>query len=176
MSIDEQQGGRVVARGVGQLRHSQELYRGGLTKPALVCQGCLVNVPDWFAGLTSPLDDKMGTEWIEVTPTRAVARCPVAGNTQPFGLWHGGASCVMAEGLASMAAAADVGPQGTVTGVDLNATHLRSARSGWITGTATAIRIGNTLATYDVDLVDDSGNQICAARVTVYLRRPRQEL
>lgn len=117
----------------------------------------------------------MGTEWLEITPTRAVARCPVAGNTQPFGLWHGGASCVLAESLASMAAAADVGPDGTVTGVDLNATHLRSAREGWITGTATAIRVGGTLATYDVDLVDDSGDQICAARVTVYLRRPRSQ-
>lgn len=175
MSVDQQQRVRVVAVGVGQGRHNPELYRRGLTVLPAVCQGCLVNVPDWFAGLRSPLDDKMGTEWLEITPTRAVARCPVAGNTQPFGLWHGGASCVLAESLASMAAAADVGPDGTVTGVDLNATHLRSAREGWITGTATAIRVGGTLATYDVDLVDDSGDQICAARVTVYLRRPRSQ-
>lgn len=116
----------------------------------------------------------MGTQWLEVTPTRAVARCPVEGNTQPFGLWHGGASCVLAEGLASMAAAAEVGPQGSVTGVDINATHLRSARGGWITATATAIRIGGTLATYDVELTADGGDQICAARITVYLKRARE--
>jgi 1,4-dihydroxy-2-naphthoyl-CoA hydrolase len=132
-----------------------------------------MNVPEWFDGLRSPLDDKLGVELIEVTPTRAVGRCPVAGNTQPFGLWHGGASCVLAESLASLAAAAEVGPHGSVTGVDINATHLRSAREGWITGVATAIRIGGTLATYDVSLTGDSGEQICAARITLYLRRAK---
>jgi len=124
--------------------------------------------------LRSPLDDKMGTEWIEVTPTRAEARCPVEGNTQPFGLWHGGGSCVMAEALASLAATAEVGPDGSVTGVDINATHLRGARDGWIRGVATAIRIGGTLATYDVALTQEGGDQICAARITVFLRRPRK--
>jgi 1,4-dihydroxy-2-naphthoyl-CoA hydrolase len=132
-----------------------------------------MNVPEWFTGLRSPLDEKLGVELVEVTPTRAVGRCPVAGNTQPFGLWHGGASCVLAESLASLAAAAEVGPHGTVTGVDINATHLRSAREGWITGVATAIRIGGSLATYDISLTDDSGAQICAARITVYLRRAK---
>lgn len=132
-----------------------------------------MSVPDWFEGLHSPLDDKMGTEWIEITATKAVGRCPVEGNTQPFGLWHGGASCVLAESLASLAAAAEVGPEGAVTGVDINATHLRSVREGWITATATAIRIGGTLATYDVILTADNGEQVCAARITVFLRRRR---
>jgi uncharacterized protein (TIGR00369 family) len=130
-----------------------------------------MDVPDWFAGLTSPLDAKLGVELLEVSPTRAVGRCPVAGNTQPFGLWHGGASCVLAEGLASLAAAAEVGPDGFVSGVDINATHLRPAREGWITGVATAIRIGGTLATYDISLTDDDGEQVCAARITVFLKR-----
>lgn len=130
-----------------------------------------MNVPDWFAGLRSALDEKMGVELVEVTPTRAEARCPVQGNTQPFGLWHGGASCVLAETLASLAAAAEVGPAGGVTGVDINATHLRPARDGWVNGVATAIRIGGTLATYDVTLTDDAGEQVCAARITVYLKR-----
>lgn len=132
----------------------------------------LVNAPEWTQNLHSALDDKLGTEWLEIGPQRAVARCPVAGNTQPFGLWHGGASCVLAESLASMAATVEVGPEGSVTGVDINATHLRSATSGWVTGTAVAVRIGGRLATYDVVLTDDDGAQICAARITVYLRRP----
>jgi uncharacterized protein (TIGR00369 family) len=131
-----------------------------------------MNVPDWFTG--SPLDEKLGIELVEVTPTRAVGRCPVAGNTQPFGLWHGGASCVFAESLASLAAAAEVGPDGTVTGVDINATHLRAARGGWLTGVATAIRIGGTLATYDISLTDEAGDQVCAARITVFLKRARK--
>ncbi len=130
-----------------------------------------MNVPDWFAGMHSALDDKMGVELIEVTPTRAVCRVPVEGNTQPFGLWHGGASCVIAESLASLAAAAEVGPNGAVTGVDINATHLRPATAGWLHGVATAIRIGGTLATYDISLTDDAGEQVCAARITVFLKR-----
>ena len=133
-----------------------------------------MTVPDWFTGMRSPLDEKLGVELLEVTPTRAECRCPVEGNTQPFGLWHGGASCVLAETLASLAAAAEVGPDGSVTGVDINATHLRSARTGWVTGVATAIRIGGTLATYDVTITDDDGEQICAARITVYLRRAKK--
>ena len=133
-----------------------------------------MTVPDWFTGMRSPLDEKLGVELLEVTPTRAECRCPVEGNTQPFGLWHGGASCVLAETLASLAAAAEVGPEGSVTGVDINATHLRSARTGWVTGVATAIRIGGTLATYDVTITDDSAAQLCAARITVYLRRAKQ--
>ncbi len=132
-----------------------------------------MNIPDWFDGLVSPLDDKLGLELLEVTPTRAVGRCPVEGNTQPFGLWHGGASCVVAEGLASLAAAAEVGPNGAVTGVDINATHLRPARAGWVTGIATAVRIGGTLATYDISLTDEAGTQICAARITVFLKRAK---
>ena len=71
-----------------------------------------MNVPDWFHGLSSALDTKMGMILDEVTPTRAVGRYPVEGNTQPFGLWHGGASCVVAETLASLASAAEVGPGG----------------------------------------------------------------
>lgn len=130
-----------------------------------------MNVPDWFDGLRSPLDEKMGMELEEVTPTRASGRCPVAGNTQPFGMWHGGASCVIAESLASLAAAAEVGPGGMVSGVDINATHLRPARAGWVHGVATAIRIGGSLATYDVSLTDDEGEQVCAARITVFLKR-----
>ena len=131
-----------------------------------------MNVPDWFHGLSSALDTKMGMILDEVTPTRAVGRYPVEGNTQPFGLWHGGASCVVAETLASLASAAEVGPRGSIAGVDINATHLLPVRSGWVTGVATALRIGRTLATYDVEITDDEGRQVCAARITVSLKRP----
>ncbi len=131
-----------------------------------------MTMPPELEGLHSALDEKMGMVIEEVTPTRAVGRYPVAGNTQPFGLWHGGASCVVAETLASLAAVAEVGPNGAITGVDINATHLRPARAGWVTGTATALRIGGSLATYDVALVDDEGEQICAARITLRLKRP----
>ena len=94
---------------------------------------------------------------------------PVEGNTQPFGLWHGGASCVLAETLASLGSYAHGRPNRIGVGVDLNATHHRPARSGWVTGTATALRLGRTVVTYEVVLVDDADRRICTARVTCQL-------
>ncbi len=126
-----------------------------------------------MADLVSPLDRRLGCELLEVTPARARARYPVAGNTQPFGLWHGGASCVVAETLASIAAAAEVGPRGSAAGVDINATHHRAVRSGWVHGVAEALRIGGSVASYQVTLTDDAGDLVCTARVTLQLRRPR---
>jgi 1,4-dihydroxy-2-naphthoyl-CoA hydrolase len=116
--------------------------------------------------LISALDDKMGLELLELTAEHVAGRMPVKGNTQPFGLWHGGASCVLAETLASLGSYAHGWPNRIGVGVDVNATHHRPARSGWITGTATALRLGRTVVTYEVVLVDDADRRICTARVT----------
>ncbi len=118
-----------------------------------------------------PLAERMGLELTHLEPALAEGRCPVAGNTQPFGLWHGGASCVLAETLASVAAVAEVGAGGRAAGVEINATHLAAARDGWVHGRAQAVRIGRTLATYQVELRDDAETLLCVARVTVSLQR-----
>ena len=131
-------------------------------------------VPPWFARMHSALDDKMGLEVLELAPERVVGRMPVEGNTQPMGLWHGGASCVLAETLASIGAAAHALPDRLAFGVDINATHHRSAASGWVTGTATALRLGRTVVTYDVALTDDAGDRICTARVTCQVAPARK--
>ncbi len=130
-------------------------------------------MPDyqWLMDIVSPLDDKMGLELLDVTPTRAVGRYPVAGNTQPVGLWHGGATGVAAETLASLAAMAEVGPNGQVYGIELNASHLHSVKTGWVTGVATAARVGGRLAVYNVVLTGDDGETVATARVTVMLER-----
>ena len=119
--------------------------------------------------LASALDNKMGLELLELSSGRVVGRMPVAGNTQPFGLWHGGASCVLAETLASLGSYAHGHPDRVGVGVDLNATHHRPARSGWVTGTATALRLGRTVVSYEVVLVDEAGDRLCTARVTCQL-------
>lgn len=129
--------------------------------------------PAWYAGMSSALDAKMGLEVLELTPTRVVGRMPVEGNTQPMGLWHGGASCVLVETLASIGSAAHAQPDRVAVGVDLNATHHRSVRSGWVTGTATAIRLGRSVTSYEVVLVDDEGRRVCTARLTCQLVDPR---
>jgi 1,4-dihydroxy-2-naphthoyl-CoA hydrolase len=131
-------------------------------------------LPDWHPMARGALGEAMGLEYFELTPTRCVGRMPVKGNTQPMGLWHGGASCVLAESLASAAAFAEVGPSGAVTGIDINATHHRAATGGWVIGTAEAIRIGGRIATYDVVLTNE-GHRICSARVTIFLKRPRSQ-
>lgn len=119
------------------------------------------------------LDVRMGLDLLEVSAERSVGRMPVAGNTQPYGLWHGGASCVLAESLASLSAVVAAGEGGTAFGVDINATHHAPARSGQVTGVATALRIGASLGTWEVVLTDDGGNRICTARVTCAIRRSR---
>ena len=119
--------------------------------------------------LVSALDTKMGLELLELSAERVVGRMPVAGNTQPFGLWHGGASCVLAETLASLGSYAHGHPDRIGVGVDLNATHHRPVRAGWVTGTATALRLGRTVVTYDVVLRDDADERVCTARVTCQL-------
>ncbi len=126
-------------------------------------------LPNWYAQLPSALDLKLGFEPIELTPDRVVGRMPVTGNTQPLGLWHGGASCVLIETLGSIGANLHAGPGRAAVGVDLNATHHRPGRSGWITGTATALRLGRSVASYEVVLVDDAGDRVCTGRLTCQL-------
>lgn len=130
-----------------------------------------MELEDWTASMAGTLDEKTGLVLTEVTPERARGRMPVAGNTQPFGYWHGGASCVLAESLASMAAVAAAGENGAAFGVDINATHHAPATKGWVHGEARALRIGGQLGTWEVILTDDAGQRLCTARVTCALRR-----
>ena len=116
------------------------------------------------------LGEKMGIELIELTAERVVARMPVAGNTQPFGLLHGGASVVLAESLGSAGAMMHAGEGQIAVGIEINATHHRAARAGFVTGTATALSLGKTLATYDILITDDQGNRVCTSRITCLIR------
>ena len=125
-----------------------------------------MTLPAGDARLVSALDAKMGLELLEFSAERVVGRMPVDGNTQPFGLWHGGASCVLAETLASLGSYAHGWPDRVGVGVDLNATHHRPVRSGWVLGTATALRLGRSVVSYEVVLTDDTGERVCTARVT----------
>ncbi len=116
------------------------------------------------------LMQRMGIEMVEATPERLVATMPVAGNTQPYGLLHGGASVVLAETLGSFGAALHAGPGKAVVGLDINATHHRAARSGLVTGVATPISLGRTLACYEVVVTDEDGKRICTSRITCLIR------
>ena len=113
---------------------------------------------------------RMHIEILEGTPQRVVGRMPVEGNTQPYGLLHGGASVVLAESLGSVGAALHAGPSRIAVGLDINATHHRAARSGYVTGTATALSLGSTLASYDVVITDEQDRRVCTCRITCLIR------
>lgn len=116
------------------------------------------------------LGQKMGIEVLEVSPERSVARMPVEGNTQPYGILHGGAHLVLAESLGSMSAHVHAGPGRYAVGIEISATHTRSVTTGWVTGTCTAISLGRTLTVHEVVMTDDEGNRLSTVRMTNLLR------
>ncbi|CAM3985153.1 hypothetical protein GCM10009799_13930 [Nocardiopsis rhodophaea] len=116
------------------------------------------------------LGERMGVEISEASAKRVVGRMPVANNTQPYGLLHGGASCVLAETLGSVGSAIHAGEGRIAVGIEINATHHRSATEGHVTGVATAVHLGRTLATWDIVITDDEGRRVCTSRLTCMLR------
>lgn len=125
----------------------------------------LAGMPHGMGGL----NEKMGIELVEISPERVVGTMPVDGNTQPYGLLHGGASVVLAETLGSVGSGLHAHPDRVTVGVDINATHHRAATSGTVTGTATAIHLGRTMATYEVVITDERGKRVCTSRITCAL-------
>ena len=115
------------------------------------------------------LNDKMGVQLVEVSAQRVVATMPVEGNTQPFGLLHGGASVVLAETLGSLGSAIHAYPEKVAVGVDINATHHRAATQGVVTGVATAIHLGRTSTSYEIVITDERGKRVCTSRITCAL-------
>ncbi len=129
--------------------------------------------PDPLSGLDwvkkrgmGALAEKMGFEWVEFTIDRCVATMPVEGNTQPVGLLHGGAYVVLGESLGSMAANLHAGAGKLAVGIDINATHTRSATSGRVTGVCTPIHLGRSLTVHEIVITDDQGRRCSTVRIT----------
>ncbi|WEV79222.1 hotdog fold thioesterase [Janibacter cremeus] len=117
------------------------------------------------------LGERMGIEILEAAPERVVARMPVEGNTQPYGLLHGGANVVLAETVGSIGSAMHGALSGKISvGLDINATHHRAARAGWVTATAVPVALGGTLTSYEITITDDGGRRTCTCRLTCLLR------
>ncbi len=115
------------------------------------------------------LNQKMGVKIVEASAERLVATMPVEGNTQPYGLLHGGASVVLAESLGSLGSAIHAHPDRVSVGIDINATHHRAATGGLVTATATAIHLGRTVASYEIVITDERGKRVCTCRLTCAL-------
>ncbi len=112
----------------------------------------------------------MGIRILSASGTEVVATMPVAGNIQPYGLLHGGASCVLAETIGSLGAALHAGLGRVVVGIEISATHHRGAREGEVTAVATLAHGGRTLATYDIVITDTAGHRVCTSRLTCLIR------
>lgn len=119
------------------------------------------------------LGTRMGVEIVEASADRVVGTMPVEGNTQPYGLLHGGASAVLAETLGSVGSMLHGGSTKIAVGVDLNCTHHRGVRSGLVTGVATPVHQGRSTATYEIVISDQEGRRVCTARLTCLLRDVR---
>ncbi len=116
------------------------------------------------------LADKMGIKIVELSAERAVGTMPVSGNMQPFGVLHGGAHVVLGESLGSMAANVWAYPDRVAVGIEVNASHSRSATSGIVTGTCTALNLGKSLTVHEIVITDEQGRRLSTVRITNYLR------
>ncbi|HWD62836.1 MAG TPA: hotdog fold thioesterase [Humibacter sp.] len=119
------------------------------------------------------LATKMGIEMVEFTVDRAVATMPVEGNTQPADLLHGGAYVVLGESLGSMSANLWAGQGHLAVGIEINATHTRSATSGIVTAVCTPIHLGRTLTTHEIVVTDDRGRRCSTIRITNLIKDAR---
>jgi len=116
----------------------------------------------------------LGIEFLEVGDDFIRARVPVDTRTcQPYGLLHGGVSVVLAETLGSCGAHFACPPGHKAVGLDISANHLKSASSGWVTGTARPVRTGRTTQVWDIELRNEAGELTCVSRLTMAILAPR---
>jgi 1,4-dihydroxy-2-naphthoyl-CoA hydrolase len=111
----------------------------------------------------------IGIEFIEIGENYIRAKMPVDHRThQPDGLLHGGASVVLAETLGSIASNLCIDRKHKVcVGLDINANHVRAARSGYVIGTANPIHLGVSTHIWEIKITNEQKSLICIARLTM---------
>ncbi|NQX10602.1 hotdog fold thioesterase [Microbacteriaceae bacterium VKM Ac-2855] len=119
------------------------------------------------------LGEKMDIRFHELSAQHSVASMPVEGNRQPVGILHGGAHVVLAESMGSIAANIHAGAGRIAMGIELNASHSRSVREGFVIATCDAINLGSTLATHEIVVRDESGRRLSTVRITNILTEKR---
>lgn len=119
------------------------------------------------------LTELMGIRLVSASHEEVVGTMPVAGNRQPFGLLHGGASGVLAETLGSTLAALHALPDRFPVGLELACTHHRSATEGLVTGVARPLHIGRSTTTCEIVITDEQGRRVCTAKLTCLNRDNR---
>ena len=113
--------------------------------------------------------EALGIEVTDFGDQYICGKMPVDHRTkQPFGLLHGGASVALAETLGSMGAGMQIDLNThAVVGIEINASHLKSVKDGWVFGRATAVRVGRKIQTWEIDIVDEKENLVCKSRLSL---------
>lgn len=111
----------------------------------------------------------LGMEWVELGDDYLKARMPVNDRTkQPYGLLHGGASCALAESIGSIASHFVVDSNKNIcVGLEINANHIRSVTSGFVTATCIPLHLGKSTHVWDIKIHDDDKKLVCVSRLTV---------
>jgi 1,4-dihydroxy-2-naphthoyl-CoA hydrolase len=135
-----------------------------------------LSLPDLAPLGPGTMGEHLGMEWVELGPDYLVMRMPVDERTkQPYGLLHGGASCALAETVGSVAShfVIDAG-KFICVGLEINANHVRSARSGYVTATCKPVHIGASTHVWDIRIHDEREKLVCISRLTVaILKKPQ---
>jgi uncharacterized protein (TIGR00369 family) len=130
-------------------------------------EGALQVAADTMRGT---LMERIGVEWLDIGTARVVARIPVEGNTQVYGQLHGGATAALLESVGSFGTAVVVGLDKRVAGIQLSVNHLRAVGEGHIVATGVPLRVGRTVAVWDMRVHDDDGNLVASGTLTVAIR------
>lgn len=117
------------------------------------------------------MSEHLGIEWTEVGENYLKASMPVDHRTiQPYGLLHGGASCVLAETIGSVASAMVIDHSKFYSvGLEINANHIRGVKEGYVIGVASPLHLGSTTHVWDIKIYDERDKLICVSRLTVII-------
>lgn len=134
-----------------------------------------LTLPDLVPLGPKTMGELLGMEWVELGDDYLKMRMPVDDRTkQPYGLLHGGASCALAESIGSLASHYVIDPEKFIcVGLEINANHVRSARSGYVTATCTSLHLGSSTHVWDIKIHDDNKELICVSRLTVAILEKR---
>ncbi|MBK6796200.1 MAG: hotdog fold thioesterase [Acidobacteria bacterium] len=114
----------------------------------------------------------LGIEYVEKGDDYLIARMPVDARTvQPYGILHGGASVTLAETLGSIASFLTLDPSSNQTpvGIEVNANHIKSVKSGWVYGKVTPVHLGRKTHVWDIRITDENKSLVCVSRLTVMI-------
>ena len=121
------------------------------------------------------MTDQLGTKITDYGNNYICGKMSVDHRTkQPYGLLHGGASVAFAETLGSIGAGMQIYYNNqSVVGVEINASHLKSIKKGWVYGRAQPLRVGKTIQVWDINITDKDDNIICASRLNLAVIKKR---